>query len=78
VTIQIPPAAGKAASRTCPPPRQAGPSDDYLDSDTHLDGLTPRDVARLAPWATEYRGHDGVPCWHRDDLLADGEGPDNG
>jgi hypothetical protein len=31
-------------------------------------GYTPADLAELCPWAVEYLGLDGSPCWFPDDL----------
>jgi hypothetical protein len=38
-------------------------------------GLTPEDVRRRCPWATEYTALDGAPCWLREDVesLLDGD-----
>jgi hypothetical protein len=41
--------------------------------------LTPQDVRRRCPWAIEYTGLDGSPCWLHADLaplLADDEEDD--
>jgi hypothetical protein len=50
---------------------------DYITASDLADyGLTPADVRRRCPWATEYTAHDGSACWLVDDLatLLDGGG----
>lgn len=32
-------------------------------------GLAPEDVRSCCPWATEYCGLDGAPCWQHADLV---------
>jgi hypothetical protein len=42
-------------------------------------GITPEAVRRRCPWAVEYVGLDGEPCWRREELApllcGRGDGP---
>jgi hypothetical protein len=52
------------------PERDDDSSDLITETELRAAGLTPADVKRLCPWATEYCALDGTPCWQLEDLVA--------
>jgi hypothetical protein len=58
-------------STSAPTPHDSPDPDDELltIADLSAYGLTPADVRRPAPWATEYVALDGGPAWRAEDLA---------